>query len=216
MKETSKYNQFRFVGNIHVDEIQPWFDFDKSKPWDESEVPWILENKVRREILIFLAKNGGSSLDEIHKHLNFSPAPLLISSEEYVPKVKFQWTKETIENHLLNLEWYKLVRKEGLKYHITFPIFFFEQINDIEETTTLLAKNWIKIIMEAKNEIEKKLKTLPKFDVPLQEILLEKTIEKLHDFLKEENLLPDVPNIKTLWAEQLRKIKFEEWIAQNF
>ncbi len=216
MKETSKYNQFRFVGNIRVDEIQPWFDFDKGKPWDEGEIPWILENKVRREILIYLAKNGVSSMEEIHEHLNFSPAPLLVSAEEFIPNVKFQWTRETIENHLLILEWYKLIKKEGSKYHLTFPIFFMEQIRDIEEITTILAKNWIKIIKESKKEIDAKLKLFSKFNVPLQEILLEKTMEKLHDFLKEENLLPNVPNIKSLWAEQLRKIKFEEWVAQNF
>ena len=32
----------------------------------------------------------------------------------------------------------------------------------------------------------------------------------------KEGLLPDIPNIRTLWAEQLRTIKFEQWIAQNF
>ena len=48
------------------------------------------------------------------------------------------------------------------------------------------------------------------------EILIEKTIDELYSLLKKENLLPSTPNIKTLWAEQLREIKFEKWVEKNF
>ena len=78
MKENTKYHNYKFVGKINVDENQPWFDFTTAKPWDESEIPWILDNKVRREILIQLSK-GPKTFDELYKLVNFSPKPLLIS-----------------------------------------------------------------------------------------------------------------------------------------
>lgn len=56
MKENTKYHDYRFVGKTTVDEIQPWFDFATSKPWDEEEVPWPLDNKARRELIIKLAE----------------------------------------------------------------------------------------------------------------------------------------------------------------
>jgi hypothetical protein len=34
--------------------------------------------------------------------------------------------------------------------------------------------------------------------------------------LKNQNLIPNEPNTKILWVEQLRKIKFEEWLKKNF
>jgi len=34
--------------------------------------------------------------------------------------------------------------------------------------------------------------------------------------LKDQGFLPNIPNIKILWAEELRKIKFEEWLRKNF
>lgn len=216
MKETTKYNNYRFVGDIKVDEIQPWFDFDKGKPWDEEEVPWVLENKVRREILISLAEKGPQSADEIYSNLNFSPKALLVNPDEHIPSIKYQWTKDTIENHLLNLEWYKLIKKRNEKYEITIPILTTEKIRNIEQHATLIAKNWLKIIRETKNEVMDNLGDLLKVDTPLYEILIEKVVEKLYILLKNEGLLSDIPNIKALWAEQLRKIKFEEWVAQNF
>ena len=82
MKENTKYNEYRFVGKINVDEIQPWFDFASSKPWDEGEIEWVLDNKVRREILIRLA-DGPKTFEELHEIINFSPQPLLISKNEY-------------------------------------------------------------------------------------------------------------------------------------
>ncbi len=47
-------------------------------------------------------------------------------------------------------------------------------------------------------------------------ILIEKALEKLYELLKNQNMLPDESNIKILWAEQLRKIKFEDWVEKNF
>jgi hypothetical protein len=195
----------------------PWFDFDKAKPWDEFEVPWVLENKVRRQILIMIANGGPKNFDEIYNLINFSPKPLLISREEHQPKVKYQWTKQTLENHIMNLEWYNLIKKnpDG-RYDVTFPVFTTETISNLEKYISVFAENWIKIIKETRAETREKLGELEKERAPLFGILVEKTVEKLYELLKQENLIPDVPNIKALWAEQLRKIKFEEWVAKNF
>ncbi|MBD3198094.1 MAG: hypothetical protein GF317_23795 [Candidatus Lokiarchaeota archaeon] len=216
MKETTKYNNYRFIGKINVDEIQPWFDFDRGKPWDEREVPWPLENKVRREILITLANHGPKTFEEIYDHINFSPKPLLISKDEYQPHVKFQWNKQVIENHLLNLEWYDLIKKRDGKYEVTFPVLSMEKLNELEEYISLYADKWSEIIKETKNEVMTKFKAINKDNSSLYQIILEKTSEKIYQLLKEENLLPEVPNIKVLFAEQLRKIKFEDWVAKNF
>ena len=132
MKEESKYNNYRFIGKIAVDEIQPWFDFASNKPWDEGEIPWVVENKVRREILIKLADNP-KSFEEMVKIINFSPKPLLISEEEYDCKVSYQWGTETLRNHLMNLEWYNLIQKQDDKYRLTFPILTIDEIPDIEK-----------------------------------------------------------------------------------
>ena len=215
MKENTKYNDYRFVGKINVDEIQPWFDFASNKPWDEGELPWILDNKVRREILINLA-DGPKSFEEIYKKINFSPKPLLISKDEYELKtISFQWSNETIKNHLTNLEWYDLIKHINGKYKLTFPVFTMEKLPDIEKYIVELAENWIKIIKQLKNGISEGLADMED-KVPIYEILVEKAVEKLYELLKKENLLPDVPNVKVLWAEQLRKIKFEEWVEKNY
>jgi len=214
MKENTKYTDYRFIGKINVDENQPWFDFASNKPWDEGEIPWVVENKVRREILIKLA-DGPKSFEEIYNNINFTPKPLLISKEEYECKVSFQWSKETVENHLMNLEWYNLIKQTNSKYELTFPIFKMEQANELETYITIYAENWIKIIKETKEEMTAKLGNLSE-KASLYEILVEKAVEKLYELLKSENILPKEPNIKILWAEQLRKIKFEEWIEKNF
>lgn len=214
MKENTKYQNYRFRGKINIDEIEPWFDFGTMQPWDESEVPWVLDNKVRREILIILAKSP-KTLKELYENLNFSPKPLLISKDEYECKLKYQWTKEVIKNHLLNLEWYNLVKLQEDKYILTFPIFTMESLNDVEEYVLKFAESWVKVINDTKEEVKKKLNVYEK-KTNLYGILIEKALEKLYELLKNQNLLPDEPNIKVLWAEQLRKIKFEDWLEKNF
>ncbi|MCK4688640.1 MAG: hypothetical protein KAT66_10955, partial [Candidatus Lokiarchaeota archaeon] len=77
------------------------------------------------------------------------------------------------------------------------------------------AEHWINIVKLLKSEISGNLGEIEN-KAPLYEILIEKAVEKLYDLLKKENLLPDEPNVKALWAEQLRKVKFEEWIEKNF
>ena len=214
MKENTKYNDYRFVGKINVDQNQPWFDFASNKPWDEGEIPWVVENKVRREILIKLA-DCPMSFEEIYNSINFAPKPLLISKQEYECKLSFQWTKDTVENHLINLEWYNLIKHINGKYEIAFPILRMEQEDELESYITKYAENWIKIIKELKEDITSK-QVIPSEKSTLQAIIIEKAVEKLYLLLKEENILPNEQNIKILWAEQLRKIKFEEWIEKNF
>jgi len=214
LRENTKYHNYRFVGKINVDEIQPWFDFTTSKPWDEEEIPWIIENKVRREILILLS-DGPKNFDEIYDRVNFSPKPLLVSKEEYDCNVKYQWTIKTVENHLLNLEWYNLIKKSGNKFELTFPILKMTKIGQIESYISKFAENWIKIIKDLKSEIESNLGDINN-TVSIHAILIEKAVEKLYLLLKNEKILPNNPNIKTLWAEQLREIKFEEWVEKNF
>jgi hypothetical protein len=84
-------------------------------------------------------------------------------------------------------------------------------INDLynlEEITLRIAHNWIEIIRKMKLELEEQgIK---------YEILIEKTVEQLYSLLKEEKMLPNIPNIKNLWTEQLRESKFEDWVKTNF
>ena len=208
MKETSKYNSYRFVGTIKIDEIMPWFDFDKGKPWDESEVPWVLENKVRREILLKLAHLGPQDFEEIYEQINFSPNPLLINPEEYEVSVNYQWDREVIQNHLLNLEFYGLIQSDGQKYRVTFPVLTSNNLKNLERYTIKFAHHWIEIIRQMKLELEEQgIK---------YEILIEKTVDQLYSLLKKEKMLPNTPNIKNIWAEQLRDIKFEDWVKKNF
>jgi hypothetical protein len=208
MKETTKYNSYRFVGTIKIDEIMPWFDFDKGKPWDESEVPWVLENKVRREILLKLANLGSQNYDDIYQQISFSPNPLLITPDEYDVSVNYQWDHAVIQNHLLILEWYGLIQSDDQKYTVTFPVLTINDLYNLEEITLRIAHNWIEIIRKMKLELEEQgIK---------YEILIEKTVEQLYSLLKEEKMLPNIPNIKNLWTEQLRESKFEDWVKTNF
>lgn len=213
MRENTKYHNYRFIGKINVDEIEPWFDFTTAKPWDDPEIPWILDNKVRREILIILA-SGPKSFQQIHERVNFSPEPLLISKEEYDCKISYQWTKETVENHLMTLEWYNLIKLVDKNYQLTIPILSTEHSEKLEKYIEKFSENWIKIILQLKEQI-KKIGDLSE-KIPIYEILIEKATENLYKLLKKENIIPDIPNIKSLWAEQLRKIKFKDWIKQNF
>lgn len=214
MRENTKYHNYRFVGKINVDEIQPWFDFATAKPWDDPEIPWILDNKVRREILIILAK-GPKTFQEIYERVNFSPKPLLITKEEYDCQISYKWTKKTVENHLMNLEWYNLIKLINMSYELTIPILSTEESEKLEEYIVKFTENWMTIIKQLRDEVIEKLGELDE-KTPLYEILIQKAIEKLYRILKEENLLPNQPNLKALWAEQLRKIKFEDWVAKNF
>jgi len=216
MKEESKYNKFRFIGKEHISLIEPWFDFDRGKPWDEREVPWPLENKVRRQILITLAREGPKTFDEILNYIRFSPNPIIITKEEYTPEVQYHWSEEVIENHILNLEWYDLVKKTGEKYEITFPVLETEKINDLEKYVEIFAKNWIKIIKETKQKVVEEFSELNKDGKSLYQILIDKATEELYELLKAEGLLPQEPNIKALYAEELRKKKFEEWVLETF
>ena len=114
---------------------------------------WVLENRVRREILIFLA-DGAKSFNELYEIINFSPKPLLIANDEYDCKVRYQWTKETLENHLLNLEWYHLITKSGDEYKLSFPILRFESLAEIANYINKFSEAWIKIIKETKSDID--------------------------------------------------------------
>ncbi|MFX0039340.1 MAG: winged helix-turn-helix domain-containing protein [Promethearchaeota archaeon] len=214
MKENTKYQNYRFVGKINIDEIQPWFDFATAKPWDDPEIPWILDNKVRREILIILAK-GPKTFQEICAKVNFSPKPLLITKDEYDCQISYKWTEKTVENHLMNLEWYNLIELINKHYELAIPILSIEDNEKLEEYLTKFTQNWVTIIKQLKDEVKGKFEIFAE-KTPLYEMIIEKSTEKLYNLLKEENLLPKEPNLKTLWAEQLRKIKFEEWVGKNF
>ncbi|MFX0147901.1 MAG: hypothetical protein ACFE8E_09125 [Candidatus Hodarchaeota archaeon] len=214
MKENTKYHNYRFIGKINVDEIQPWFDFATIKPWDEEDIPWVLENRVRREILISLS-NGAKSFIELYDSINFSAKPLIIKKDEYDCHVSYQWTKETLENHLLNLEWYNLIEKRNEKYYLTFPILKLDSFTEIYKYVIKFSEAWIKVIKETRKEFEKLFIEIQK-NFPVYEIVIEKAVEKLYKFLQNEKLLPQEPNLKIVWAEQLRKVKFEEWLEKNF
>ena len=214
MKENKKYHNYRFIGKINVDEIEPWFDFATAKPWDDPEIPWILDNKVRREILIILADKP-KTFQEIYEHVSFSPKPLLITNEEYDCQISYQWTKETIENHLMNLEWYNLIRLSNNKYKLSIPILSIEESRKLEEYIVKFTENLITIIKQFSHEIKERLGDFDE-KTPLYDILIEKTTEELYKILKKENIIPDTPNLKKLWAEQLRKIKFGDWLKLNY
>lgn len=214
MRENTKYHRYRFNGKINVDEIQPWFDFGTSKPWDDPEIPWVLDNKVKREILRILSM-GPKTFEELYNELNFSPKPLLVTQEEYQPKIHYQWAKETIKNHLFNLEWYHLISLKEEKYELTFPFLKFDDLANLEQHANLLAEKWVKIILNSKQEFNRIIKKVG--DSPeLYSILIDKVVNSLYTELKVRGIIPDEPNIKVLWGEQLRKLNFEEWINQNF
>ncbi|MFX1489689.1 MAG: hypothetical protein ACFFBI_11105, partial [Promethearchaeota archaeon] len=184
------------------------------KPWDDPEVPWILDNKVRREILLILADTP-KTFQEIYECVKFSPKPLLITNEEYDCQISYQWTKETIENHLINLQWYNLIKLTNNKYELTIPLISIDESNKLEEYIVKFTKNLIAIIKQFSDEIKESLGNIDE-EIPLYDILIEKTTEKLYQILKRENLVPDTPNLKKLWAEQLRKIKFGDWLKLNY
>lgn len=214
MKEETKYHDYLFKGKSVIDEIQPWFDFGTGKPWDETEIPWVLDNKVRREILVILS-NGPKNLKEIHEKTNFSPKPLLVDSSQYHPTVKYQWSEATIHNHLMNLEWYNLIKFVDQKYELTFPIFNLKENNELNEFAFKFADLWIKIVSEMKAEFFKSYKN-GKHHTELLEIIIDKAINRLYELLKAQDLLPNEPNLKALWAEQIRAIKFEDWVKRAF
>ncbi|MFO8020675.1 MAG: hypothetical protein R6U96_18775 [Promethearchaeia archaeon] len=214
MKEETKYHKYRFVGKINVDEIQPWFDFTSSRPWDEAEIPWVLDNRVRREIL-FILSDGPLSFEELHEKVNFAPQPLLVSQEEHECHMTYQWPRKTLENHLLNLEWYNLIQKEGEKYHLSFPVVKTDKMDKVKSYVTKFANHWIKVIQDLKAEIKTDLTSIED-QTALYDLLIENAVEKLHTLLKAEGILPDESNLKALWAEELRDINFEEWVQKNY
>ncbi len=214
MKENTKYHDYRFVGKTIVDEMQPWFDFASGKQWDEGEIPWVLDNKARREILIKLAEEP-KSFENIFNSINFTPEPLIIKKEEHQCTVSYQWTKETLENHLLVLEWYNLIEKKGEKYQLLMPLFSAKNLEDLDSTVVKVATSWLSAIKDIGSELKLKSKEKEKSGSVIP-ILIEKVVEKLYGRLKNENLIANIPNSTSLWAEQLRKIKYEDWVEKNF
>jgi hypothetical protein len=129
--------------------------------------------------------------------------------------VKYQWSEATIQNHLLNLEWYNLIKFVNEKYELTFPIFNLKENNKLNEFAFKFANYWIKIVSEMEAEVLKSYKN-GKFPPELLEIVIDKAINKLYELLKAQNLLPNEPNLKALWVEQIRAIKFEDWVKRAF
>ena len=214
LKENTKYHDHLFNAKRVVDEIQPWFDFGTGKPWDDPDYPWVIDNKVRREILIMLSK-GPKTLEEIQKKTNFSPKALLIEPNLYTPTVRYQWTEKTIRNHLMNLEWYNLIKSTDDNYELTFPIFDNQENSQLEDYALKFSENWIKIVLNMKKEFQKSFINFDK-NPQLLEIIIDKAVNKLYELLKENKMLPDESNLKALWAEQIRTIKFEDWVKENF
>jgi hypothetical protein len=214
VKENTKYYDYLFKGKSVIDEIQPWFDFGTGKPWDEIDIPWVLDNKVRREILIILS-TGPKNLKQIHEKTNFSPKALLVDSTQYNPTVKYQWSEATIQNHLMNLEWYNLIKFNDEKYELTFPIFNLKEKNELNEFAFKFAHHWIKIILEMKAEFLKSYNNIKRHP-ELLEIIIDKAVNTLYELLKAQDLLPNEQNLKVLWAEQIRAIKFEDWVKRAF
>jgi hypothetical protein len=50
----------------------------------------------------------------------------------------------------------------------------------------------------------------------LLEIIIDKAVNTLYELLKAQDLLPNEQNLKVLWAEQIRAIKFEDWVKRAF
>ena len=214
MKENTKYNKYRFSGKIFIDQMQPWFDFGTAKPWDDPEIPWILDNKVNREILTVLSK-GPKTFEEIYENLQFSPKPLLITPDEYQPQVHYQWEKESIKNHLSNLEWYRLISKKNEKYMINFPILNIEDNIQLNQQAKKLVKEFLQPLNKSREELTEQLQSNTNIS-EIYSLLIDKLSEELFLILKEKGVLPDEPYIKTLWAEQLREEDFEEWVKKYF
>lgn len=214
LKENTKYHDHLFNGKRVIDEIQPWFDFGTGKPWDDPDIPWVFDNKVRRQILIILSQ-GPKSLKEIHNMTNFSPKSLLIEPSDYNPAVHYQWSEHTIHNHLMNLEWYNLIQSVGDKYELMFPIFNHKENDKLEQYALKFAKQWIKVISDMKKEVQHLYSDFNE-NPHLLEIIIEKAVNKLYELLKVEKMLTDESNLKALWAEQIRAIKFEDWVKNTF
>jgi hypothetical protein len=214
MKENTKYNKYRFSGKIIIDQIQPWFDFGTAKPWDDPEIPWVLDNKVNREILTVLSK-GPKTFEEIYEKLQFSPKSLLITQDEYHPQVHYQWEKDSIKNHLSNLEWYRLISKKNEKYTINFPILNIEDNIQLNQQAKKLVEEFLKPLNKSREEVTEQLQSNTNIS-EIYSLLIEKLSEELFLLLKEKGVLPDEPYIKTLWAEQLREEDFEEWVKKYY
>ena len=129
--------------------------------------------------------------------------------------MKYQWSEATIHNHLMNLEWYNLIKFVDQKYELTFPIFNLKENNELNEFAFKFADLWIKIVSEMKAEFFKSYKN-GKHHTELLEIIIDKAINRLYELLKAQDLLPNEPNLKALWAEQIRAIKFEDWVKRAF
>ncbi|MFX1358191.1 MAG: hypothetical protein ACFFA8_13035 [Promethearchaeota archaeon] len=214
MKENTKYNQYRFSGKIFIDQIQPWFDFGTAKPWDDPEIPWVLDNKVKRDILTILSK-GSMSFDEIYESLQFSPKPLLITQKEYKPNIQYKWSKDTIRNHLSNLEWYNLISLKNGKYSINFPILNLEDNIKLNKEAKKLIEEYLKPYVRSNEKISKLIQSTMNTSETYS-LLIDKIVDEFFLLLKQKGIIPNEPNIKILWAEQLREETFEEWVKKYF
>ena len=99
---------------------------------------------------------------------------------------------------------------------MTFPVLDVDKINDLEKYVEIFANHWVEIIKTTKEQVNKEFSELIKDGKTLYQILIDRAIEKLYELLKKEKLLPDEANLKVLFAEELRKTKFEDWVLETF
>jgi hypothetical protein len=96
-----------------------------------------------------------------------------------------------------------------------FPVLDHQDNDKLNEYAHKFADYWLKAVSEIKDEIQKSYANLDENPEILQ-IVIDKAVNKLYKLLKSQKLLPDDPNLKVLWAEQIRNIKFEEWVKKSF
>jgi DNA-binding HxlR family transcriptional regulator len=138
---------YKYKGAPRFKVPQPWYNRTTREPWDEDRVSWLLENRNRRLILEALAE-GALTFDQLKERLRITLKPHLARREGLSQEMPAQ----TLSNHLSNLVFYGLVRREGNRYLLNLPVFTLENGEKLRILSKELGSQLAKRLLEVKDK----------------------------------------------------------------
>ncbi len=195
--------QLKFCGEARFKIPEPWFKRTTREPWEEGRVSWLMDNKYRR--LIIAALSSGPKTEKELSETSVTLQPRLFNISE----TKIKISEKALKNHLKNLVWYGLIRKEKEKYFLNFSFLSKEKTDFLEEQAVILATQLAEIIDENRTKIIKAddLSSLKEVLTPL----LKRVALKTAEILEKKGRVKFEWQTFERWVEEFDMDAFRDW-----
>jgi len=198
--------KFDGVGRFKIPE--PWYDRATEEPWHEHKVSWLTDNKYCRLIISSLAEGPKTKkeLEQVYVTLE----PRLSKRKE---RVKIYISPKALQNHLDNLVWYGIVRKNKGKYQLALPLFREEQKAALGSISKELALRLAEAISKNREKIAKAAGDSLSFEEiidPLLQKIAEQTLENLE---RQGNFTYRWETFHS-WIEEFNREELRSWAKE--